>query len=104
MHKIHLRTVIFCIIACKTSCVLLADETRRIIRSPDASILRDMDSENSRGAGNVIPTTFTDLIATPFVPATEEGYRLDGVRGKELPVGPKQGRYCENGFERSGLP
>ncbi|MCF7962113.1 MAG: hypothetical protein K9M08_15360 [Pirellula sp.] len=103
MHKIHLRTLIFCIIACKTSCILLADETRPVIRRLDDSILHEMDSEYSRGADNVIPGTFTASIATPIVPATE-GYRLDGVRGKELPAGPKQGRYCENGFERSGLP
>jgi hypothetical protein len=103
MHKIPLRTVIFWIIACKTSYILLADDTRRISRSPDDSIHRDMDSEDSRGADNVVPTTLTASIATPVVP-TAEGYRLDGVRGKELPAGPKQGRYCENGFERSGLP
>ena len=97
MHKIHLRTLIFCIIACKTNCILLADETRPVIRPLDDSILQDMDSEYSRGADNVTPTSFTASIATPVVPATES-YR------KESPAGPKQGRYCENGFERAGLP
>ena len=29
---------------------------------------------------------------------------LSGPRGKETPVAPKAGRYCENGFERAGFP
>ena len=31
-------------------------------------------------------------------------YRLNGIRGKESPQGPEHGRYCQNGFQRAGLP
>jgi hypothetical protein len=103
MRKFHLPTVISCIIASTPASLLVADETGRILRSPDNSILLDTGSENSRGADNFVTTTFPAWIENSKVPAVED-YQMDGVRGNESPAGPKHGRYCENGFERSGLP
>lgn len=103
MHKFQLPTVISCIIACTPASILIADETGRIVRSPDSSILQDMGPENTSGAQNFVPATYPASIEAPRVPPVED-YPMDGVRGNESPAGPKYGRYCENGFERSELP
>ncbi|MEQ1831291.1 MAG: hypothetical protein ABL921_35420 [Pirellula sp.] len=96
---------------------LSAEGPRRVVRFPDASILSEPIHESRpiehkqaienvgkrpRMEDSVGP--IGNVVVPTSEPELEPEYRLEGVRAKETPAGPRRGRYCENGFARSGYP
>jgi len=96
-HLTNIATILVAVSLSSTP----ASEPRPKIRNPDDRMLQQIGPE-IREIRSPLGLDEPAIYADSNAPLSE--LPLSGPRTKETPSASKHGRYCENGFLRSGLP
>jgi hypothetical protein len=85
-----------------------ADRPRPNLRTPDPSIVNQSERAEVSEQPTVAPVLFPDralIYSSELKSSSHADIQIPlEARNQEKPQGPKRGRYCENGFSRSGFP